>query len=108
VGTFDIFVNAAGGVRIEEPSADLGILISIASSFKDKIVDAEAVIIGEVGLGGEIRAVPQVDKRIDEAAKLGFKKAIIPKFNMKGLNHNGSLKIVPVDQAEEAMAEALN
>ncbi len=108
VGTFDVFVNAAGGVRIEEPSADLGILISIASSFKDKIVDAQAVIIGEVGLGGEIRAVPQVEKRIDEAAKLGFKKAIIPKFNMKGLNHNGSLKIVPVDQAEEAMEEVLN
>jgi DNA repair protein RadA/Sms len=108
LGTFDVFVNAAGGVRIEEPSADLGILISIASSFKDKIVDSDAIIIGEVGLGGEIRAVPQVEKRIDEAAKLGFKKAIIPKFNMKGLNLNGSLKIVAVDRAEEAMEEVLN
>lgn len=108
LGTFDVFVNAAGGVRIEEPSADLGILISIASSFRDKVVDSESIIIGEVGLGGEIRAVPQVEKRIDEAAKLGFKKAIIPKFNLKGLNANSSLKIAPVDRAEEAMEEVLN
>ncbi|MFQ5677128.1 MAG: DNA repair protein RadA, partial [bacterium] len=78
LGSFDVFVNAAGGVRIDEPSADLGILMSIASSFKDQVIDPETVVIGEVGLGGEIRAVPRVDKRLDESAKLGFKKALIP------------------------------
>jgi len=108
LGMFDVFVNAAGGVRIEEPSADLGILISIASSFKDYVVDPHAIIVGEVGLGGEIRAVPQVEKRLDEAAKLGFQRALIPKFNLKGLTQNGSLKITGVDKVEEAIEEVLN
>jgi DNA repair protein RadA/Sms len=108
LGMFDVFVNAAGGVRIEEPSADLGILISIASSFKDSVVDPHAIIVGEVGLGGEIRAVPQVERRLDEAAKLGFKRALIPKFNLKGLTRNSSLKITAVDKVEEAIEEVLN
>ncbi len=107
LGAHDVFVNAAGGVRIDEPSADLGILSSIASSFKDQVVEPRAVIIGEVGLGGEIRAVSQIEKRIAEAAKLGFKKVVIPKFNSKGLKHNSSLKIVSVDKAEEALEEIL-
>lgn len=107
LGTFDVFVNAAGGVRVDEPSADLGILISISSSFKNQVVDPKVVIIGEVGLGGEIRAVPQIEKRIDEAAKLGFKKAVIPKFNLKGLTQTSSLKFLPVDKAEEALEEVL-
>lgn len=108
VGAFDVFVNAAGGVRIDEPSADLGLLVSISSSFKNQVVDPEAVIMGEVGLGGEIRAVPQIEKRIDEAAKLGFKKAVIPKFNLKGLTDTSSLKLLPVDKAQEALEEVLH
>ena len=108
LGTHDVFVNAAGGVKIVEPSADLGILVALASSFKEQVVDAQAVIIGEVGLGGEIRTVSQIDKRIAEAFKLGFKKAIIPKYNLKGLNGKSSLKIVAVDKAEEALEEILH
>ncbi|MFQ5863931.1 MAG: DNA repair protein RadA [bacterium] len=108
LGAFDVFVNAAGGVRVDEPSADLGILVSISSSFKNQVVDPEAVIIGEVGLGGEIRAVPQIEKRIDEAAKLGFKKAVIPKFNLKGATPTSSLKLFPIDKAEEALEEVLH
>ncbi|MFQ5769452.1 MAG: DNA repair protein RadA [bacterium] len=107
LGAYDVFVNAAGGVRIDEPSADLGILMSIASSFKDQIVDSQTVIIGEVGLGGEIRTVPQIDKRLAEASKLGFKKAVIPKFNLKALPHSSSLKITSVDKAEDALEEVL-
>jgi DNA repair protein RadA/Sms len=107
LGTFDVFVNAAGGVRIDEPSADLGILVSIASSFRDAVVDPEVIIIGEIGLGGEIRAVPQIDKRLDEAVKLGFRKAIIPKFNLKGLETNSSLTLIGVEIAEEALEEVL-
>ena len=107
LGTYDVFINAAGGVRIDEPSADLGILTSIASSFKDCVVEHETVLIGEVGLGGEIRSVPQIEKRIDEAAKLGFTKAIIPKNNLKGLKGTSSLKITSVDKAEEALEQIL-
>jgi DNA repair protein RadA/Sms len=102
-----VFVNAAGGVRIDEPSADLGILISIASSFKEQVVNPQAVIIGEVGLGGEIRAVPQIEKRIDEASKLGFKTAVIPKVNIQGLEETSSLKFIPVDKVEDALEGVL-
>ncbi len=108
IGGQDVFVNAAGGVRIDEPAADLGILVSIASSFKDQIVDPRAVIIGEVGLGGEIRTIPQIDKRIDEATKLGFKRAVIPKLSQKGIKSQSSLKISCVDNVEEALEEVLN
>jgi len=108
LGTYDVFVNAAGGVRIDEPSADLGILLAIASSFKDQIVAASAVVIGEIGLGGEIRTVPQIGKRLDEAAKLGFKKAVIPRHNLKGLTRPHNFQLCGVDKVEEAMEEVLN
>jgi len=107
LGSYDVFVNAAGGVRIDEPSADLGILVSIASSFKEQVVNPQAVIIGEVGLGGEIRAVPQIEKRIDEASKLGFKTAVIPKVNIQGLEETSSLKFIPVDKVEDALEGVL-
>ena len=108
LGAHDVFVNAVGGVRIDEPSADLGISVSISSSFKNQVVEPETVIIGEVGLGGEIRAVPQIEKRIEEAAKLGFKKAVIPKHNYKRLLQTSSLNLVPVDKVDEALEEVLN
>jgi DNA repair protein RadA/Sms len=107
MGAFDVFVNAAGGVRIDDPSGDLGILTSIASSFQDRVVDPDVIVVGEIGLGGEIRAVPHIESRLDEAAKLGFKKAIIPRLNSKGLE-NGSLKIIPVELVSEALEEVLN
>ncbi len=107
LGTYDVFVNAAGGARVDEPSADLGILTSVSSSFKDQIVEPDTVVIGEVGLGGEIRAVPQVEQRLDEAAKLGFKRALIPKRNAAGLSLPASMHVVPVEQAEDALEEVL-
>lgn len=108
LGTHDVFVNAAGGAKIDEPSADLGILTSLASSFNDRIVDARAILIGEIGLGGEIRAVPQIEQRIDEAAKLGFAKAIIPKHNCGTMSKSSSLEICGVERADEALDEILN
>ena len=104
----DIFVNAAGGARVDEPSGDLGILVAIASSFKDAVVEPHTVFIGEVGLGGEIRAVAQIEKRLHEAAKLGFKKALIPKFNAKNLKLNGAMTLVKVDRVEEALEACLS
>ncbi len=104
----DVFVNAAGGVKIDEPSADLGILVAIASSHHDSVVDPHAVIIGEIGLTGEIRAVPQVDKRIKEAAKLGFDKIIIPKHNANGVASSKSIKVVKVERVQDALEEVFN
>jgi len=82
---FDIFLNIAGGVKIDEPAIDLAAAMSIYSSYRDIPVDSETVILGEVGLAGEIRTISHVDKRINEAAKLGFKKIILPKNNLKSL-----------------------
>lgn len=82
----DVYVNVIGGVEISEPAADLGIALAVATCARDVVVDSHTVIIGEIGLSGEIRAVNNLEKRIKEAEKLGFKKAIIP-------NANGSINI---------------
>lgn len=108
LGTHDVFVNAAGGAKIDEPSADLGILTSLASSFRESIVDPHAILVGEIGLGGEIRAVPQIQQRLDEASKLGFTKAIVPKHNSGTVNKHSSLEIFGVEKAADALDEVLN
>lgn len=77
----DCYVNVAGGLKINNPSTDLGIISAIASSFRDKPIDSKMVIIGETGLAGEVRGVRNISQRLKEAAKLGFSKAIIPKSN---------------------------
>lgn len=84
----DIYVNAAGGVRVEEPAIDLPIALAIASCYKNKPIDSQTVAIGEIGLAGEIRSVRQVEQRVKEAEKLGFKKIVLPRSNMKELKKN--------------------
>lgn len=81
----DVYLNVAGGLRLTEPAADLAMAASIVSSFRDKPVN-DTVAIGEIGLTGEVRAVSQIEKRLSECAKMGFKNAVIPKTNMKGIN----------------------
>jgi len=107
LGTQDVFIKVAGGVRIEEPSVDLGIATAISSSFRDAPVDPDTVVIGEVGLGGEIRPVGGIDKRVKEAAKLGFRRCIIAKGNLKGLRKPDEMETVAVKTVEEALREAL-
>lgn len=104
----DIYVNVVGGLKISEPSADLGVAVAIASSFRDAPVDPELVVIGEVGLSGELRSVGQIEKRMIEAAKLGFKKCIIPKAVATGsrLGDTG-LKIATASTVSEALDTAL-
>ena len=82
---YDVFVNIAGGVKLDEPAVDMGVAVAAASSFRDIPTDTAAVLIGEVGLGGEIRTVSQLEPRLKEAAKLGFDRAVVPKNNLKGL-----------------------
>ncbi|MBI5814294.1 MAG: DNA repair protein RadA [Nitrospinae bacterium] len=98
----DVFVNLAGGVRIEEPAVDLGVITSIVSSFRDVAVDSRTVVIGEVGLGGEIRAVPMIEQRVVEAAKLGFDRAIIPKTRVS-ISAPGKMELAAVETVSEAL-----
>ena len=104
----NVFLNMAGGVKIDEPAVDLAVCCSIASSLLDKTCDNSSVIIGEVGLGGEIRTVSQVEKRIQEAERLGFKKIIIPLNNLKELKRSEKIKIIPVGNLTEAIKEVIN
>jgi DNA repair protein RadA/Sms len=80
----DIFLNITGGIRITEPAADLSVIAAVNSSFQNRPIDHETVVVGEVGLTGETRAVMGVEMRLREAEKMGFKKAIVPKSNLKG------------------------
>ncbi|KXK02415.1 MAG: DNA repair protein [Chlorobi bacterium OLB4] len=101
---FDIFVNIAGGVKIDEPAIDLAIAAGIYSSFKDIPVDSETVVLGEIGLSGEIRTISYIEKRLNEAVKLGFKRIIIPKNNMKGLKKSmAGIELKGVEQIKEAI-----
>ena len=103
VSANNIFVNMAGGVRISEPAVDLAVCTSIVSSLLDKNVDNQTVIIGEVGLGGEVRSVSNIKKRIQEAEKLGFTKAVIPANNAKNFKSNGKIKILPIENLSEVV-----
>ena len=100
----DIYINVVGGVSIEEPSADLAIVMAIASSYKDVLVPSDMIIFGEVGLTGEIRAVNQVQQRINEAAKMGFKKAIIPHGNLEGLSRPDGFTVVGLKHVDEMLS----
>jgi DNA repair protein RadA len=99
----NVFLNMAGGVRIMEPAVDLAVCCSIASSLLDKIIDNKSVMIGEVGLGGEIRSVGNIEKRIQEAEKLGFKRIFIPGNNLKGLKVNTGINISGVNNIGEIL-----
>lgn len=103
LGQCDVYVNVAGGVRIDEPAADLGTAISVASSFRDIPVDSKTVVIGEVGLGGEVRAVSQIEKRVGEAAKLGFARCISPHRNVSGLQRSENIRVVGIHTLMEAL-----
>ena len=107
VSATNVFVNIAGGIRITEPAADLAVCSAIASSLLDKVIDNQTIIIGEVGLGGEIRSVGHIDKRIQEAEKLGFKTALIPAGNLKGVKYSEKIKIQSVENLHQAIDSIL-
>lgn len=101
----DVFVNVAGGVRLGEPAIDLGIACAIASSARGRAIDPHTVMFGEVGLAGEIRAVTLCEQRLAEAARLGFRRAIVPAQNAKRLEDSAGLELVVVDRLQTALAE---
>ncbi len=99
----DAYVNVAGGIKIDEPAADLAVVCAITSSFRNISIDHHLCIMGEVGLTGEVRGISQVEKRILECKKLGFKTCIIPKANLKGLDRIKDIRIIAVDTVAEAL-----
>ncbi|MGE5577289.1 MAG: DNA repair protein RadA [Syntrophothermus sp.] len=107
LGTQDVYVNVAGGVRLEEPAADLGIAIAAASSFRNVPCDPRTVVLGELGLAGEVRGVSRVEPRLQEAAKLGFQRCLVPRNNLKGLGKLEGTEIIGVESIGEALEVAL-
>jgi len=103
LSTSNVFINMAGGVKIYEPAIDLAVCCSIASSLSNKLIDNNTVVIGEVGLGGEVRSVGNIDKRIREAEKLGFEKVILPKSNLNGLKSK-TIKLIGISNIVEALS----
>ncbi len=100
----DIFVNVAGGIKVVDPAADLAVVSAIASAFREQLILADSVILGEVGLSGEIRSISQVLLRVNEAEKLGFKHCILPRNNCKNLEHKKSaIELIPVSTLKEAL-----
>ena len=99
----DVYINVVGGIKINEPSMDLGIILSVASSFRNISIDGDIVVTGEVGLTGEVRAVSYIEKRIAECKKLGFKKIVIPKNNYATVKDTKGIEIIPVDNLRQAI-----
>ncbi|MGQ9569958.1 MAG: DNA repair protein RadA [Thermodesulfovibrionales bacterium] len=107
LGGMDIFVNVVGGLKIIEPAVDLGIISTIASSFKDIPIDPRIFMFGEIGLSGEVRAVTQAEIRIKEAAKIGFRKAVIPFRNAEKIRDIPKIEIVGVKDIEDCLKAIL-
>lgn len=103
LASYDVFVNVAGGVRLEEPAVDLGVAVAVATSFRDVPVGNRSFFVGEIGLGGEIRSVSRIPLRLKEARKLGFNHAFIPAGNMSGLESSEDLEITPVDSVSRLL-----
>ena len=100
---YDIFMNVAGGVKVIEPAVDMAIVSAIASSFLDKPVSGGTVVIGEVGLTGEVRAVGQIDKRVAEAKKMGFKRCLVPDSNLKRILDIDGVEVSGIKKVSEAV-----
>jgi DNA repair protein RadA/Sms len=97
----DVYVSVAGGIAVDEPAADLGIAVAVASSLRNRAVDPRTVLIGEVGLAGEVRAVPQMAKRLAEATRLGFERAVVPRS--EGAHAPAGIELLGVRQLVEAL-----
>ena len=99
----DVYINVIGGIKTTETATDLAVILSIASSCKNFIIDHETIVFGEVGLTGEVRAISHIEKRIIEAKKLGFKRCLIPSSNLKGIKKIDGIEIIGVSSVKEAI-----
>jgi DNA repair protein RadA/Sms len=99
----DVYVNVVGGMRVEEPAIDLGIVIAVTSSLRERPVDPRTVVLGEIGLGGEVRAISQADLRVREAAKMGFRRCLLPERNLAKLDQVEGVELVGIHEVGEAL-----
>ena len=102
MGTKDVFVNLVGGLRVDDPAADLSIICSAASSTMDKPIGEDVVLLGEVGLAGEVRSINRLEQRLLEAAALGFKKAVVPAASVNDKVKKIKIDLYPVKFVKEA------
>ena len=100
----DAYVNIAGGIKLNEPALDLGIIMAIVSSYKNSVIDSKTIVFGEVGLSGEVRAVSMAEQRIAEAAKLGFEVCILPQASLDGIQNKHNIKLIGVKNIAEAIS----
>ena len=103
LGNYDAYVNIAGGIKINEPAIDLGIVMAIVSSYKNRPFDERTIVFGEVGLSGEVRAVNMPEQRVAEAKKLGFKTCILPEVCRESLKEIKGIGLVGVRTVKDAM-----
>ena len=107
LANYDVFVNVAGGIKVVEPACDLAVCVAIVSSFKNKPVNNDTIFIGEVGLGGEIRSAGQINTRINEAVRLGFKRCLLPAADVDQMTSESSIKQIGVRNIEEAIEKGV-
>ncbi len=107
IGACDVYVKTSGGIKIDEPAADLAIIIAMASSFANRKILSKCVIFGEVGLGGEVRAVSKARQRVEEAKRMGFENIILPKKSFLEVNRSSSVNLIPVENVRDAMKFAM-
>ena len=103
LGECDTYLNIAGGIKVTEPAIDLGIVLAVVSSFRNKPLPSDLVAFGEVGLSGEVRSISQIEGRVKEAAKLGFKTCVVPATGKESLKNMEGVKIIYVNSVAEAM-----
>ena len=103
----DAYVNVVSGIKLDEPAADLGIALSLASSYKNVPISKNLVAVGEVGLTGEIRSVSQIEKRVKEAERMGFEQILVPYSALKQIKYKPQIKVTGVKTIREAIDIAL-
>ena len=107
LGGQDIIVNVVGGLRLSEPAADLAVALAIASSFREAPLDERLVVLGEVGLSGEVRPVPQMERRLEEASRLGFRRVVVGERSQRAETSNGNVEVVEVATLLDALRHVL-
>ena len=100
----DVYINVAGGLELSEPAADLALCVAVVSSLTDRTVAPEVAVMGEVGLAGEVRTVPQCERRISECSRLGFTTVIVPRDNARRIKAPEGMKVIGVDTVMQAIS----
>ena len=104
LSNYDAYVNIAGGIRINEPAVDLGIVMALASSYKNRPVPEDMLVFGEVGLSGEVRAVSMPEQRVSEAKKLGFRTCVVPAVSVDAVKNIRGIQVIGVRSLNEAIS----